>query len=348
MEVRLAPVTARDGVDTRTKENSGKAAAGTGETPCLEVRSQDRDEQSAALSYLIPPGAEVEGSLMNAHWTNYLRLVDTYVQGDSVHFFKFKTFESQQSVNERNIERECRKLGGGEEMLNVFRQFYNAQVTDYSCNPTTLTLNYATELLEKYNEELSKQNRAATVIQHVYREFKTPKVEISDTGTFIAEDDKCTLCDEPRMGEFVELCADCYWTEDAHIKRERRAIRHNAIPSNDITLGMVHPELDVSALVNKSIDMTGNAEWETFWANFVKNNLRIHKPKPKHPCECGAESTTRVKHKHMCHPCADFSMNVGRCEECAVVGPRPRDKYLCYDCYDTCLDQDEERKWWFC
>ena len=47
-----------------------------------------------------------------------------------------------------------------------------------------------------------------------------------DTGTYIADDDdsedvmQCTQCDE--HATLGHLCADCYWEEDAAIKRRRR------------------------------------------------------------------------------------------------------------------------------
>ena len=50
--------------------------------------------------------------------------------------------------------------------------------------------------------------------------------------TLIADEyyGQCTTCnEEPRIGEYTELCADCYWSEDSYLKRMRR----NAIPSSD-------------------------------------------------------------------------------------------------------------------
>jgi hypothetical protein len=49
-ESRLAPVTARDGVDTRTKENSATAAAGTGETTSSGAGDREQDVSNA-----VPP-----------------------------------------------------------------------------------------------------------------------------------------------------------------------------------------------------------------------------------------------------------------------------------------------------
>ena len=355
---RLAPVTARDGVDTRNKDNSVMPAGGSGETACLEVRSQDRDAQTAAITYLIPPGAEVEGSAMNAYWTNYLRTAENYVKGDPLEHFKFTSFKYQQGFNEADIKRECYKLGAGEEMLTIYRQFYNSYVTEYREDPNPRNLKYALDMLAEYNKELADQTKAAKLIQQAYRAFKAPKVQASETGTLIAEDDrededygKCVKCDERRMGDWVDLCAYCYWDEDAEIKRKRRARRQNAIPSGGYTVQVntvliPEPEVDIMAVVNKAIDPTGVPGWDAFWAQHCVAGLRIRKPKPKYPCKCGAESTTRVKGRNMCEPCADLAMNVGSCYDCGAIRPRNHSD-MCYDCYDAYLDhldREEERR----
>lgn len=368
VEARLAPVTARDGVDTRNKDNSGKAAAGTGETTSVGA-AHVRDVQTAAITYLIPPGAEVEGSAINAYWTNYLRTADAYVQGDPLEFFKFTSFKYQQGFNEADIKRECYKLGGGEEMLTIYRQFYNSYVTDYLAEPNSRNLKSALEMLSDYNKELAEQNKAAALIQQVYRSFKAPKpaVKISETGTLIAEDDRQDEEDEEEAEECAcgfgsrvwinGLCADCYWEEDAAIKRQRRAARdamfavarrQNAIPSSDITVGFVimpEPEIDVVALINRAIDPTGVPGWEAFWAKHSVVGLKISIPKVKAPCKCGAESTTKVKGKRMCEPCADFAENVGECSECGIFEPRLDHGTKCYECwveYQEWLDQEED------
>ena len=331
-----------------------------------------RDAQTAAITYLIPPGAEVEGSAINAYWTNYLRTAENYVQGDPFEHFKFTSFKYQQGFNEADIKRECYKLGAGEEMLTVYRQFYNSYVTEYREDPTPSNLKYALNMLAEYNKELSDQTKAAKLIQQAYRAFKAPKVQISETGTLIAEDDreeeygKCVKCDEPRMGDWVELCAYCYWDEDAEIKRKRRAARdaffgvakrQNAIPPADLTVGFVlvpQPEVDIDALIARAICPKQVSGWEEFWVN-LRRPPPIRIPKPKYPCKCGAESTTRVKSRNMCEPCADLAMNVGECYECGEFAPRPHREKMCYDCWDAYLDrmdQEEERnryegRWWW-
>ncbi len=315
MEVRLAPVTARDGVDTRKKDNSVMPAGGSGETTRLGAGDHVRDAQTAAIAYLVPPGAEVEGSVMNTYWTNYLRTAENYIKGDPLEFFKFTSFKHQQGFNEADIKRECYKLGAGEEMLTIYRQFYNSYVTEYLAEPNPRRLKYALEFLADYNKELAEQNNAAKLIQQAYRSFK---VQVSDTSVFIVEEEygKCLKCDEPSMGVFVKLCADCYWTEDSDIKRKRReardiffglSTRGNTSQSNDSTVGIVlipEPAIDIMDLINRATDMTGNAEWDAFWSKHYTSNLKIRIPAAK-PCKCGYESTTSLNGQPMCEPCAE-------------------------------------------
>lgn len=334
VDARLAPVTARDGVDTRTKDNSVMPAGGSGETTRQVGGDLARGGQTAALTYLIPPGANVPGSAMNAYWTNYLRTADAYIQGDPLEFFKFTSFKYQQGFNEADIKRECYKLGAGEEMLTIYRQFYNSYVTEYLAAPNPRNLKSAMDMLAEYNKELAEQTKAAKLIQQVYRAFKAPKppagVRVSETGTWIADDD------DRDESDFVE---------DSWLMR----MRQNAIPSGGYTIQVnavlvPEPEVDIMAVINKAIDPTGVPGWDAFWAQHYTSNLKIRIPKPKNPCKCGAESTTRVNRRNMCEPCADVAMNVGECDECGVRGPRPRHDRICYECHDAYLEWEEERR----
>ena len=288
---RLATAIASDGVDTRPldgeKDNSAMPAGGAGETTRVGA-SHDRDEQTAA-TYLPPPGAEVPRSNMSAFWTNYLRTAGHQVNGDPLGHFIFTTFNDQQCRNEDDIERECRKLGAGEEMLNIYRMRYNRMVTEYLRDPTALNLTYVRKYLADYDGELRAQQKAALRIQRV---FKT------------------------RLGKVIDA------------------------QSNEVTTALMD-------LVNRAVNMAGNPAWDAFWAKFQdKPQLRIRKPKPKMPCwrGCGAESTTRVRGRNMCHPCADFSQNVGWCEDCGVWGPRREKDIICYDCYDAELEHLAEHE----
>jgi hypothetical protein len=158
------------------------------------------------LTYLVPPGAEVEGSAMNAYWTNYIRLADAYVNGYD--FFQWVSFEKQQERNEIDIQYECNILGPNTEaILNVHRQFYNQAVTELRKDDDEYSRKFAMELLNNYNDELKNQQSAAKKIQDWFRK----QIHCTDCGL------------ECRMARFTPLCAACYWEEDAHMKRQRRS-----------------------------------------------------------------------------------------------------------------------------
>ena len=150
--------------------------------------------------YLIPTGADIQGSPMHAHWTNYKRLADLYVAGHD-DAFMFVSYKTQQSYNEEEIQKECDRIGEG--MQNLYRQAYNQAITKFRKTHDSNDLENALEYLAQYEDE------------------------DEETGTLVADDEQCENCDEPRIGEYTQLCADCYWSEDSYLKRMRR----NAIPS---------------------------------------------------------------------------------------------------------------------
>ena len=278
---RLAPANARDGVDTRPK--------GEKDLTTRVGASHDRDEQTAAMTFLLPPGAEVAGSAMEAYWTNYMRTAEAHIQGDPNGFFIFTTFNEQQCRNEDDIERECRKLGLGEEMLNVYRMHYNRAVTDYLGEPTAFNLTYVHKYMDRYTREVADQHKAAARIQQAFK---------------------------VRAGAAIDT------------------------QSTESTTALMD-------LVNRAVNMAGRPEWDAFWANFQsKPVLRIRKPKLRNPCArgCGAESTTKVRGKFMCHPCSEFALNVGECVECGLWGPRRDRDVICWDCYDEFLQHMAERE----
>ena len=201
---RLAPANARDGVDTRKQDNWGTAAAVNQETTSMGATHVTGGQQAAVEEkectcaqpvYLAPPGVEVKGSPMSAIWSNYLRTAEVYIKRVHPDFFKFNSFERQQEFNERDIERETRKYGLGEEMLNVYRQCYNAEITTYLAqlnDPSVpeecrqLTLDFAMSQLENYKEELASQSTAAALIQQFYRSAHQSKVAAPVPPTYWA------------------------------------------------------------------------------------------------------------------------------------------------------------------
>ena len=218
VEARLASGTARDGVDTRLEGEKDLTVA------CNE--KQERDGQTAAL-YSMPPGAEVVGSPMHAYWSNYRRLADAYVNGEDC--FIWVSYKTQQSYNEKDIERLINRT---DEILHMYRMFYNSAITEFRKSLDSRDLEDALEYMADFNKEQIELQTAAKTIQTWFRSF--PK--ISETGTYIAEEEEhgeCYKCGDRSMFE-TGLCADCYWSEDAHIKNlRRRAMRQNAIPSGD-------------------------------------------------------------------------------------------------------------------
>lgn len=156
--------------------------------------------------YLIPTGADVECSPMHSYWTNYKRLADLYVAGND-DTFMFVPYDTQQSYNEQDIQNECNRIGENEGIRNMYRQYYNKYITKFRKTQNQADLETAMEYLADF------------------------KKQDLDTGTLVADDDygKCTTChEEPRIGEYTGLCADCYWSEDSYLKKMRR----NAIPSS--------------------------------------------------------------------------------------------------------------------
>lgn len=80
--------------------------------------------------YLIPTGADVEGSPMHSYWTNYKRLADLYVAGND-DTFMFVPYDTQQSYNEQDIQNECNRIGENEGIRNMYRQYYNKYITKF-------------------------------------------------------------------------------------------------------------------------------------------------------------------------------------------------------------------------
>jgi hypothetical protein len=118
---------------------------------------------------------------MSAFWTNYLRTAEHQVNGDPLGHFIFTTFNDQQCRNEDDIERECRKLGAGEEMLNIYRMRYNRMVTEYLCDPSALNLSYVRKYLADYNGELRAQQKAALRIQQAFKTCKGNAIDPEST-----------------------------------------------------------------------------------------------------------------------------------------------------------------------
>jgi hypothetical protein len=197
---RLAPVTARDGVDTRKQENSAATEVALGETTSMGA-AHVRGGQTAAF-YMAPPGADKVGSPMSAYWTNYLRLADAYVNGEDC--FLWVPYYTQQSYNENDIRRAS---PAHEEVLSLYREWYNRSVTEFRKTLDSEDLEDALEYLADFKKEQSQQKKAVEVLQSWYRNT-------------IARP-RCS-CGEVSMFDDGGLCVDCHWTADGHSKRLRR------------------------------------------------------------------------------------------------------------------------------
>ena len=108
-ESRLAPETARDGVDTRTKENWGSVATVNRETTSLRGVAQGLGEQTAAvtefdawldilpcvrLDLVAPTGAEVEGAPLWGVWGRYETVAKRHME-DSDESFRWVSYQTQ-------------------------------------------------------------------------------------------------------------------------------------------------------------------------------------------------------------------------------------------------------------
>lgn len=220
VEARLASVTARDGVDTRKKENCGTAAAVNQETTRLGAGDQIRGGQLAA-SYRVPPGADIVGSQMYEAWENYLRIADAYVYDqvdyDGVPCFRFMPYWKAEDSHAEGVQNACR---GRDYELNLYRRYYNLAVTEFRKTQDSRDLETMLDRLvvldeetEKIEEEIrtlpQRQANAIQVLQRWVRSLVVPRCPCGDKSMF--DDDCCG-----------GLCVDCYWTEDGKFKTLRR------------------------------------------------------------------------------------------------------------------------------
>jgi hypothetical protein len=214
---RLASVTARDGVDTRKKDNCGTAAAVNQETTRLGAGDQIRVGQLAA-SYRVPPGADIVGSQLYAAWENYLRIADAYVYDqigcDGLPCFQENPFWKMEDSHAEDVQNACR---GRDYELNLYRRYYNLAVTEFRKTHDSRDLETMLERLavldqetEKIEEEIrtlpQRQANAIQVIKRWVRSLDVPRCPCGDKSMF----------------EEGGLCVDCHWTEDGKFKTLRR------------------------------------------------------------------------------------------------------------------------------
>ena len=191
---RLAPVNARDGVDTRTKENSVMPCEANGGDNLSVEKITGEGGQLAA--WVVPPGADVPGSRMSELWNEWLVLAESHVvEWDEPLSNKYAR-EDQFHMTQALMFSEMMGMGVWAMELHQSAMAYNGMRKVYLRYmvqpdeeglfemPKRLCLESMERNLAQYKESLNAHNRAAKAIQVFLRGF-----DISETGTYIACDE---------------------------------------------------------------------------------------------------------------------------------------------------------------
>ena len=139
-------------------------------------------KMTTEFNFIPPVGADDVNKVIHAHWTNYMTLIDAYIRGDC-EAFMFVSYKQQLQWAEERLMREiCNISPNSESFLEVFRESYNRNVADIKmikrrgdvAEKSILDMyeNVAAEMLQRYNEELEQQQRAASIIQSFYKSHK--------------------------------------------------------------------------------------------------------------------------------------------------------------------------------
>lgn len=228
---QLASVTARNGADMRNQENSEVTAVTDGEAIRLGMGDQVRVGQTAALyDYMIPPIQSVDRF---DTWARYKRNADLYANLKS----EYAYYSDIKVGEDAYIAECCAAISPSEVFLNIHREFYNGAVTNLrrtiakakqnmekymdneNCQYELRNIKRANELcahyLNQYNKELELQNKAAKLIQHLFKmKMAIPNdVRISDTGTWIADDEE----DEEDQEDTCQGCRENQPNQLAHM-----------------------------------------------------------------------------------------------------------------------------------
>lgn len=134
------------------------------------------------LDFIAPTGAYDMKKDMSAHWTNYINLVKTYVEGDEEAFMWVSFREQLQRAENQLMNEVCKTSPNAESMLEIFRASYNRSVaeikmikrrgSEFSKSRLSVYESEAAQMLQMYNEELEQQQRAAALIQSFYKNHK--------------------------------------------------------------------------------------------------------------------------------------------------------------------------------
>jgi hypothetical protein len=254
---RLAPVTARDGVDTRTKDNQGSAAAVNWETTRSGAGDREQDGSNAAaefdawlaslphvrLDLVAPAGAEVAGAPIWGAWGMYETVAKRRME-DSDESFRWVSYETQRQRAEDML---IAAVSEDRQMDMVYLNNLNREIVymAYAIGRARRELSEGLYPLEFYQlSVLARQKdveeaRAELAVRRIQEWFRSlPAPACRECGAWRCQEDGCCewcigkeeqgdrgvcACGEV---EYIEgMCADCFWEEDARDKRERRALR---------------------------------------------------------------------------------------------------------------------------
>jgi hypothetical protein len=256
-ESRLAPETARDGVDTRKKDNQGSAAAVNWETTSLRGDAQGSGGQNAAaefdawlatlpnvrLDLVAPMGAGVVGAPIWGAWGAYETVAKRRME-DSDESFRWVSYETQRQRAEDML---IAAVSEDRQMDMVYINNLNREIVymAYAIQRARRELREGLFPLEFYQlSVLARQKdveeaRAELAVRRIQSWVRSlPPPTCRECGVWqCKEDGRCEWCigneDRGERGvcacgevEFMEgMCADCFWEEDARDKRAARALR---------------------------------------------------------------------------------------------------------------------------
>lgn len=247
---RLAPETARDGVDTRKQENWESVATVNRETTSLRGVAQGSGGQNAAaefdawletlphvrLDLVAPAGAEVEGAPLWGVWGRYETVAKRHME-DSDESFRWVSYQTQVQRAEEELIAQVPEEG---QMYMVYLNDLNRAITSLG-NAIAVArreLHTTPFLLDFHKTRILSRMETVSECEEVCFPAVTT---CTSCGWAVAqceglcewcrgkqeEEGWRSECGECACGEreFLEgMCADCFWEDDARFKHQARAI----------------------------------------------------------------------------------------------------------------------------
>ncbi len=169
--------------------------------------------------FMVPPGAEVEGSAAWAAWRNWLDRVGPPKNMD-YGYCGFSGYDDTED-HKTTLRELAERVGPNSDLFtHLYREFYNDAVADlkravwkactdirttspefpesirmlidYNRNKIQEEIECCQTALDDYHVEMLQQKFAATKLVRWYKRFPPPGVRVSETGTWIADDDDDT------------------------------------------------------------------------------------------------------------------------------------------------------------